>query len=73
MLLHIATKTSDFDSDGQWIFLASIGASIVGMFSIWPMFKLWWPGWVALPSAYHQKFILILIFIAVSSILATYL
>lgn len=65
--------TREFDQDEIWIFLASFGACLVVMYSIWPMVKLWWPGWVALPSAYHGKFIIILIFIALTSVLATFL
>eukprot|EP00752_Nemacystus_decipiens_P014993 g13350.t1 len=63
----------EFDEDGIWIFLASFGACLVVMYSIWPMVRLWWPGWVSLPSAYHQKFCYILIFIALTSVLATYI
>lgn len=66
-------NNSGFDPDEQWIFFASFGACCVVMYSIWPMVKLWWPGWVALPSVYHQKFIAILIFIATTSVLATYI
>ena len=63
----------EFDKDGIWIFLASFGACLVVMYSIWPMVRLWWPGWVSLPSAYHQKFCYILIFIALTSVLATFI
>ncbi|CAM9135904.1 unnamed protein product [Laminaria digitata] len=63
----------EFDQSGIWIFLASFGACLVVMYSIWPMVKLWWPGWVGLPSAYHQKFCYILIFIALTSVLATFI
>ncbi|CAM9312457.1 unnamed protein product [Choristocarpus tenellus] len=61
-----------FDGSDRWIWMASFGACLVGMFSIWPMVKLWWPGWPSLPNAYHQKFVLILLFIVASSVLATY-
>ncbi|CAM9338772.1 unnamed protein product [Hapterophycus canaliculatus] len=64
---------TEFDQDEIWIFLASFGACLVVMYSIWPMVKLWWPGWMALPSAYHGKFLIILLFIALTSVLATFL
>ncbi|CAM9384881.1 unnamed protein product [Discosporangium mesarthrocarpum] len=60
------------DSDNKWIWMASFGACLVVMQGLWPMVKLWWPGWPSLPTAYHTKFIFIIIFITLSSVLATY-
>lgn len=58
----------EFDQDDIWIFVASFGACFIGMHSIWPMVRLWWPGWVATPSAYHTKFVALLIFVTLTFI-----